>query len=180
MSAGNGSADVVDKGWAWIVLFFSCIVVVISDGIRMSSGIFYSQFIDNLNLSRPEAASIVAVLNSMFFLAGRTFFICWISILLIAHGGTFCIYFHAGPIAGLLAVKMGTRAAICLGALILFAGLFSSAFVSSYWALLVTFGFVHGKNYHNFTCASINHAESLSPRKICRKAKVSAGHMPFF
>ncbi|GAU92564.1 hypothetical protein RvY_04628 [Ramazzottius varieornatus] len=121
MSAGNGSADVVDKGWAWIVLFFSCVVIVISDGIRMSSGIFYSQFIDNLSLSRPQAASIVAVLNSMFFLAG--------------------------PIAGLLAVKIGTRAAICIGALILFAGLFSSAFVKSYWALLVTFGFVHGLGY---------------------------------
>ncbi|OQV26163.1 putative Monocarboxylate transporter 6 [Hypsibius exemplaris] len=108
----------VDRGWAWIVLLAACLMTATSDGLRNSSGIFYSQFIDSMNLSRPQAASVVAILNAMFLLPG--------------------------PLAALLAQKIGTRWTINLGAILTAIGLFSSAFVHTYGALLATFGGITG------------------------------------
>ncbi|OQV26164.1 putative Monocarboxylate transporter 12 [Hypsibius exemplaris] len=108
----------MDGGWAWIVLLAACFMSAASDGLRNSSGIFYSEFIETMNLSQPQAASVVAILNAMFMLPG--------------------------PIAALLAQKIGTRWTINLGAVLTGVGLFSSAFVRTYWALLVTFGGLTG------------------------------------
>jgi hypothetical protein len=62
----------IDHGWAWVVLFGVGVMSAISDGFRNCSGIFYSEFIDTMNLSRARAASIVALMNAMFFLPGMT------------------------------------------------------------------------------------------------------------
>ncbi|GAU92563.1 hypothetical protein RvY_04627 [Ramazzottius varieornatus] len=110
--------EVLDTGWSWIVLLLSCFVSMICDGIRSSSAIFYSQFIDNLNLTPRQSASVVALFYSMFFLSG--------------------------PLAGLSASRFGTKTTVLTGTALMFAGLLTSAFVHSYWALLITFGFLHG------------------------------------
>lgn len=62
----------VDHGWSWLVLAGGCLMTTISEAYRQTSGIFYSEFMDTMNLSRTEAAIIIAVLNSMFMIPGIT------------------------------------------------------------------------------------------------------------
>ncbi|XP_055347821.1 monocarboxylate transporter 12-like [Paramacrobiotus metropolitanus] len=117
MSTGRALQD-VDRGWAWVVLFGGCLTQAIGDGLRQTSGILFSEFIDNLGLTRPQAAAVIAVFNGMFMIPA--------------------------PLVSLVAHKVGLRVTTVAGAILCAAGYLGSSFCHSFWPLLITFGAMNG------------------------------------
>ncbi|KAL7640187.1 UNVERIFIED_CONTAM: hypothetical protein RMT77_009601 [Armadillidium vulgare] len=107
-----------DGGWGWVVVFASFMVHCIADGVTMSFGVLYVEFLNYFE----ESKSLTSWIGSLFM----------------------AIPLLAGPLASLLTDRYGCRTVTIWGAVISCIGFFISSFANSIMVLFLTVGVITG------------------------------------
>ncbi|XP_018011512.1 uncharacterized protein LOC108668771 isoform X2 [Hyalella azteca] len=107
-----------DGGWGWVVVAASFFVHCIADGVTMSFGVLFIEFLDVFRESKS--------------------FTSWVGSLFMA------IPLLAGPLASLLTDHFGCRKVTIVGSVIASVGFLLSAFSNSILVLLITLGLITG------------------------------------
>lgn len=107
-----------DGGWGWVIVAASFFVHCIADGVTMSFGVLFTEFLDYFKESKA--------------------FTSWVGSLFMA------IPLLAGPLASVLTDHFGCRKVTIIGAVIASIGFLLSAFADSILVLLVTLGLITG------------------------------------
>lgn len=107
-----------DGGWGWVVVAASFLVHCIADGVTMSFGVLFVEFLDYFKESKA--------------------FTSWVGSLFMA------IPLLAGPLASILTDQFGCRKVTIIGSVIASIGFLLSAFADSILVLLVTLGLITG------------------------------------
>ena len=107
-----------DGGWGWVIVFASFLVHCIADGVTMSFGVLFVEFLDYFQ----ESKSLTSWIGSLFM----------------------AIPLLAGPVASILTDRYGCKAVTIWGAIISCLGFFVSAFANSITVLLITVGVITG------------------------------------
>ncbi|CAL4105294.1 unnamed protein product, partial [Meganyctiphanes norvegica] len=129
LSMGSGTSDSInseesyvrpapDGGWGWVVVAASFMVHCIADGVTMSFGVIFVEFLDYFQ----EGKSLTSWIGSLFM-----------SIPLLA-----------GPLASLLTDRYGCKKVTIIGAIVASFGFFISAFANNIPVLLITVGVITG------------------------------------
>lgn len=102
-----------DGGWGWMVVFASCMISLIADGVSLSFGILFVDLGQYFGESKAKTSWVGSIFLSMPLLAG--------------------------PIASYLSDRYGCRKVCIIGALLSAAGFILSVFANSIEVLLLTF-----------------------------------------
>uniref|UniRef100_A0A1B6DDB5 Major facilitator superfamily (MFS) profile domain-containing protein n=1 Tax=Clastoptera arizonana TaxID=38151 RepID=A0A1B6DDB5_9HEMI len=109
---------VPDGGWGWMVVLASFTICLIADGISMSFGLLYSEFLNHFGASKSATS--------------------WIGSLFMA------VPLLAGPIGSALVDKYGCRWMTILGGVISGVAFILSSFCNSIFTMYLTFGIMAG------------------------------------
>uniref|UniRef100_A0A6P7FY30 Monocarboxylate transporter 9-like n=1 Tax=Diabrotica virgifera virgifera TaxID=50390 RepID=A0A6P7FY30_DIAVI len=107
-----------DGGWGWVVVFSSLLVSMIADGVSLSFGLLFSEFLIEFKASSSDTA--------------------WIGSLFLA------VPLISGPIMSALVDKYGCRMMTCVGGTIAAAGFILSCRANTISIMYLTFGILAG------------------------------------
>lgn len=114
----NEKPKIPDGGWGWMVVFASLILSMVADGISLSFGILYVEFVSEFGASNSSTS--------------------WIGSLFMA------VPLVMGPVMSALVDKYGCRPMTILGGLISAFGFIISSKVKSLNLMFLTFGIISG------------------------------------
>lgn len=107
-----------DGGWGWVVVFASFMVNLIADGVTLSFGVIFVEFLNYFEESKGKTAWIGSLFMAMPLLSG--------------------------PIASFLTDRYGCRKVTIAGSILAAFGFVLSAFAQSMEVLCLTFGVISG------------------------------------
>lgn len=107
-----------DGGWGWMVVLSSLVICMIADGISMSFGLLYSEFLNHFGASKSATS--------------------WIGSLFMA------VPLLAGPVGSALVDRYGCRWMTILGGVISGLAFILSSFCDSIFTMYITFGVMAG------------------------------------
>ncbi|XP_069107402.1 monocarboxylate transporter 12-like [Argopecten irradians] len=110
-----------DGGWGWVVTFSAFMISVLVDGVNLTFGVFFSEYLDYFGGSKGKTQMIHSV----------------------SVGTMLC----TGPVAGVMVDRFGTKSVTISGSVLFSLGLFLSAFSPNLDVMILLYGVVGGVGF---------------------------------